>query len=235
MTGNNIALLQRMGALKTTAFASLAAQIFTGIVDLYVLTMPVAMEYLLLKQLLALEFLVQFIEAIFYVWLAVYISTAVRITQKRYYDWAITTPVMLITLSSYLIYLRITETQGSEAIPSFLDIIENNYVNFIKIVILNALMLLFGYLGEINVLKTVPSVIAGFIPFFAMFYLIYDKYAKYTSNGMLLFYYFVVVWSLYGIAALMSYKWKNTSYNILDLFSKNFFGLFLAYLIIRAH
>lgn len=224
-----------MGILKTTAFASLAAQIFTGIVDLYVLTMPVAMEYILLKQLLALEFLVQFIEAIFYVWLAVYITTAVRITQKRYYDWAITTPVMLITLSSYLIYLRITETQGSEAIPSFLDIIENNYVNFIKIVILNTLMLLFGYLGEINVLKTVPAVIAGFIPFFAMFYLIYDKYAKYTSSGMLLFYYFVVVWSLYGVAALMSYKWKNTSYNILDLFSKNFFGLFLAYLIVRAH
>lgn len=224
-----------MGILKTTAFASLAAQIFTGIVDLYVLTMPVAMEYILLKQLLALEFLVQFIEAIFYVWLAVYITTAVRITQKRYYDWVITTPVMLITLSSYLIYLRITETQGSEAIPSFLDIIENNYVNFIKIVILNTLMLLFGYLGEINVLKTVPAVIAGFIPFFAMFYLIYDKYAKYTSSGMLLFYYFVVVWSLYGVAALMSYKWKNTSYNILDLFSKNFFGLFLAYLIVRAH
>ena len=61
-----------MGVLKTTAFASLAAQIFTGIVDLYVLTMPVAMEYLLLKQLLALEFLVQFIEAIFYVWLVVF-------------------------------------------------------------------------------------------------------------------------------------------------------------------
>ena len=224
-----------MGILKITAYSSLAAQIFTGLVDFYVLTMPVAMEFLLLKQLLALEFLVQFIEAIFYVWLAIYITTAVKITQKRYYDWSITTPVMLITLSSYLIYLRITETQGSGAIPSFLDVIENNYVNFIKIIILNALMLLFGYLGEINVINTVPSVIAGFIPFFAMFYLIYDKYAQYTKSGLYLFYYFVVVWALYGVAALMSYKWKNTCYNILDLFSKNFFGLFLAYLIVRAH
>lgn len=222
-----------MGILKTTAFASLAAQIIVGIIDLYVLTIPVAMEFLLLKQLLLLEFFVQFIEAIFYIWVAYYINTVVRLSQKRYFDWAITTPIMLITLSSYLIFLRITETQGSSAIPSLFDIVENNYVIFIKIVILNALMLFFGYLGEINVLKTVPSVIAGFIPFFAMFYLIYDNYAKHTSNGMWLFYYFVVVWALYGIAALMNYKWKNTSYNILDLFSKNFFGLFLGYIIIR--
>ena len=49
---------------------------------------------------------------------------------------------------------------------------------------------------------------------------------KYTKSGLLLFYYFVVVWALYGVAALMSYKWKNVGYNILDLFSKNFFGLF---------
>lgn len=222
-----------MSILKITAFSSLAAQIVTGLIDLYVLFLPVSVEYLLLKQLLALEFMVQFIEAIFYVWLAVYIASALKITQKRYYDWMITTPVMLITLSSYLIYLRITAEQGSTAVPSFLDIVENNYINFLKIIVLNALMLFSGYLGEINVLKTVPSVIAGFIPFFAMFYLIYDKYAQYTPDGMLLFYYFLVVWSLYGVAALMSYKWKNVSYNILDLFSKNFFGLFLAYLIVR--
>ena len=223
-----------MGLLKTTAFFSLAAQIVTGIVDVYVLMLPRSIEYMLLKELLTLELMVQIIEGIFYVWLAFYISTATKITQKRYWDWVITTPVMLITLASYFIYLRITREQGSEAIPSLLDIVQTNYVNFTKIIILNALMLAFGYLGEIGVMKVMPSVFAGFVPFFAMFYLIYDQYAKYAPDGMTLFYYFAGVWGLYGVAAMMSYKWKNVSYNILDLFAKNFFGLFLAYLIARA-
>lgn len=222
-----------MGLLKTTAFFSLAAQVVTGIIDVYVLTLPRPMELMLLRELLTLELMVQIIEAIFYVWLAVNISKAVKITQKRYWDWVITTPVMLITLSSYLIYLRITREQGSEAIPSFLDIVQTNFVNFVKIIILNAMMLFFGYLGEIGIMKVIPSVMAGFVPFFAMFYIIYDQYAKHAPDGMILFTYFLLVWGMYGIAALMSYKWKNVFYNILDLFAKNFFGIFLAYLVFR--
>lgn len=222
-----------MGILKTTAFVSLAAQIVTGIVDVYVLTLPRPMELMLLRELLTLELMVQIIEGIFYVWLALNISKAVKITQKRYWDWVITTPIMLITLSSYLIYLRITREQGSEAIPSFLDIVQTNFVNFVKIIILNAMMLFFGYLGEIGIMKVIPSVMAGFVPFFAMFYIIYDQYAKHAPDGMILFSYFLLVWGMYGIAALMSYKWKNVFYNILDLFAKNFFGIFLAYLVFR--
>lgn len=222
-----------MSLLKNTAFFSLAVQIFTGIVDLYVILMPIASELLLLKQLLVMEFLVQFIEGIFYVWLAFNISTAVNITRKRYYDWSVTTPVMLITLSSYLIYLKIKQT-GSSAIPDFFDVLNENYATFFKIVILNAMMLIFGYLGEINVLTTRTSVMAGFLPFFAMFYIIYESYAKYTYSGMLLFTYFFIAWSLYGVSALFNYQWKNVFYNILDLISKNFFGLFLAYVIVSS-
>jgi bacteriorhodopsin len=62
-----------------------------------------------------------------------------------------------------------------------------------------------------------------------MFYVIYTKYAQFTSHGTSTFVYFVIVWGLYGVAALMSYKVKNVMYNILDLFAKNFFGLFLAF------
>lgn len=222
-----------MSLLKNTAFFSLAVQFFTGVVDLYVILMPVASELLLLKQLLIMEFLVQFIEGIFYIWLAFNISTAVNITRKRYYDWSITTPVMLITLSSYLIYLKIKQT-GSSAIPDFFGVLNENYATFFKIVILNSMMLIFGYLGEINVLTTRASVMAGFLPFFAMFYIIYESYAKYTYSGMLLFTYFFIAWSLYGVSALFNYQWKNVFYNILDLISKNFFGLFLAYVIVSS-
>jgi hypothetical protein len=45
------------------------------------------------------------------------------------------------------------------------------------------------------------------------------------------FYWFVFFWSLYGVFAVTSYTIKNTGYNILDIFAKNFFGLFLAYIV----
>lgn len=224
-----------MDLIKSTAVFSLIVQIITGLIDFYVLTLPTSMEIRLLKQLLTMEFLVQVIEGIFYVWLTIFITSArTNITRKRYWDWIITTPVMLITLSSYLIYLRIKEKQGSSVIPSFFDLVDANYATFFKIVILNSMMLLFGYLGEINVMKTVPSVLAGFVPFFAMFYLIYENYAKHsTPGGLMLFGYFLVTWGMYGVAALLSYKWKNVFYNMLDLVAKNFFGLFLAYVIVQ--
>jgi bacteriorhodopsin len=37
---------------------------------------------------------------------------------------------------------------------------------------------------------------------------------------------------MYGIVAVLPYTLKNTIYNVLDLFAKNFFGLFLSYLIV---
>ena len=41
------------------------------------------------------------------------------------------------------------------------------------------------------------------------------------------------IWFLYGIAAMFNFRLKNAGYNILDLFSKNFYGLFLSYLIYK--
>ena len=41
------------------------------------------------------------------------------------------------------------------------------------------------------------------------------------------------VWSLYGVAALLGDKLKNISYNILDIFAKNFYGLFLYFFILK--
>lgn len=110
---------------------------------------------------------------------------------------------------------------------------QNNKSNIIPIVILNAIMLLFGYLGEVKQINNYLAVFLGFLPFFAMFYIIYENYAKFTPNGEILFWYFSVVWSLYGVAAIMPYLWKNISYNILDIFAKNFFGIFLAYIAIK--
>jgi len=51
-------------------------------------------------------------------------------------------------------------------------------------------------------------------------------------SGWKIYLYFFFFWSLYGVAALLPYYIKNTFYNILDLFAKNFFGLFLSYIIL---
>ena len=88
-------------------------------------------------------------------------------------------------------------------------------------------MLLFGYLGEINIISNFVAVIIGFIPFITYFFIIYQEYAKFTEAGNLLFWIFTGIWSLYGISALLPYYEKNISYNILDIFSKNFFEIFI--------
>jgi len=219
-----------MEIIHHSAGLSLFIQIITGLIDYYVLTLPIAPDLKLLRELLLLEFIVQIVEGAFYVWLVFSISSAPNITRYRYWDWFITTPTMLITFSTFLIYLKFKES-GATDIPSFTSIISDNFKTYSSIVLLNASMLLFGYLGELKKISLFTSVFGGFVPFFIMFYIIYENFAKYTDLGTTLFWYFAIVWGLYGVAACLSYKLKNVSYNILDLFAKNFFGLFLAYLL----
>ncbi len=230
--------------IKYTANASLFVQVLTAIVDLYVLFLKVPRKYLVLKQLLLLEFIVQIVEGTFYVWLAFAFHTIQNVTPYRYYDWYITTPTMLTTFSVYLIYLKNKEElkdKNTNELDSndhavlenedFFTIIKKNAQIITYILILNAIMLTFGLLNERSVLNKYVAVSLGFIPFTAMFYLIYENYAKYSEKGTTLFTYFSSVWALYGVAALMPYNWKNSFYNILDLFAKNFFGLYLAYVL----
>jgi bacteriorhodopsin len=151
---------------------------------------------------------------------------------------------MLTTFSVYLIYLKNKEefknTNTTDSVRSyeedvnnedFFTIIKKNAKTITYILILNAIMLTFGLLNEHHILNKYLAVSLGFVPFVALFYLIYENYAKYSEKGITLFKYFSSVWALYGVAALVPYHWKNIFYNILDLFAKNFFGLYLAYVL----
>lgn len=234
---------------KTYLFLSLKisviVQIITAIIQVFSLFIKVPPSYFILKQLLVLENIVQVIQGSFYAWLFFNIQSVTNITSKRYIDWVITTPIMLISLICYMIFLR----GSSESHVNIFSILRGNYAIISTIVILNALMLLFGYLGEVNVIPLIWGVLIGFIPFIIYYYIIYDKFVKsdshtttYTdtdnmqsnvnSTILKLFLYFLFFWSLYGIVGVLPYYIKNTIYNILDLFSKNFFGLLLSYLII---
>lgn len=224
--------------LKNTVDMSLIAQLVTGFIDLYAMTFNYNGDKLLLKGLIGIEVFVQFIELIFYMWLAISISTEKNITPKRYYDWVITTPSMLFILIVYLEYLRNgnkvikpeEETTNWTSIDYLWHSFEKHSNDLYFVIVLNFLMLFFGYLGEINIMSTSNSVMCGFLPFVVYFYFIYEKYAKYSTRGIVLFLIFSTLWALYGISALLPYTLKNIGYNVLDIFSKNFFGLFLVYI-----
>jgi len=206
--------------LIETAIFSLLIQFITGIIDVYGLTLNVKPEYQKIKDILKIELGVQTIEFIFYLWLVFNITKIKDITVYRYYDWFLTTPVMLITLMIYY-------DEKSKTIQEFM---RNNENNIFLIVILNFQMLFFGFIGEMNLINYNLAGILGFIPFCIMFFSIYKNYVEDKENKQV-FYYFLIFWTLYGFAYFQNYNLKNSIYNILDLFAKNGFGLFLVWLL----
>jgi hypothetical protein len=210
---------------------SITIQLITGIIEIIALFIKVPSKFLFLQQMLLLEVIVQVIEGSFYMYWFYNFKTILNVTPKRYLDWAITTPTMLLTLIFYLIFLKYKESNISYNL-NFFDLFNQEFYTIIKIFILNWLMLLFGYLGEINLMPILLGVVLGFIPFLIYYYIIYKKYALSSNDdGLNIFFYFFIIWSLYGIVAVLPYKIKNMCYNMLDIFSKNFFGIFLSYLL----
>ena len=225
-----------MTLLHSSLLFSIVVQVITGVIELLALFVKTAPGMALIKQLLGLEVAVQAVEGAFYAWLYYNIDRVKNITPKRYADWALTTPTMLVTLVAYIIYLN---APSSESL-SLLQILRENAAPIAQILVLNWLMLLFGYLGEVGVIPLVAGVALGFVPFIAYFYIMYERFIAndatifINSTSMKIYAYFLVFWSLYGIVAVLPYALKNTIYNVLDLFSKNFFGIFLSYLIVTS-
>ena len=215
--------------VKKTIYFSLLMQIFTTVISLDGFNYNLNDQDKIIKDILILETIVQFIEAGFYLWVTFALKDLKIMTPRRYIDWFITTPTMLVSTIIFMEYVRNKET-GGETIE-FWSFMKDHKQNIQKIVSYNFLMLLFGYLGEINKLDKNKSVILGFIFFILSFQLIYDEYAKYTEIGRNLFKFLVSVWSLYGFSALMNLRTKNVMYNLLDIVSKNFYGLYIYYYI----
>jgi len=211
-----------MKSVYSSLLVSIIVQFITGIIEIAALFIKVPSRFLILRQMMILEVIVQFIEGLFYLYWFYNFKNISNITPKRYMDWVVTTPVMLINLIFYMIFLK------SNKDLDFLQTFNEEFYTIIKVLILNWAMLLFGYLGEIRAIPVLLGVSLGFIPFLLYYYIIYKTY----GNSDLLIYFFVV-WSLYGLVAVLPYKIKNMCYNILDLFAKNFFGLFLTYLLLK--
>ena len=142
----------------------------------------------------------------------------------------ITTPTMLLSTIMFMKYQERKENNELENKPlKTMGFIKENKDLILKIFGFNFLMLLFGYLGEINTISKYIAIPIGFGFFYKSFELIFNNYASVTNKGRNLFLFLVSVWSLYGVAAIMSPNVKNISYNLLDIVAKNFYGLYIYY------
>lgn len=134
-----------------------------------------------------------------------------EIIRTRYLDWAITTPLMLMVLINVIAH----HNKRSPSIRVY-----------ILIILLNYTMLYLGYRGEFTKQNNLYY-IGSFFAFFIMFGIIFFLYVKpkYNTFNYVLFFFFLIVWSLYGVVYKMDLKTKNITYNYLDLISKCFVGI----------
>ena len=214
--------------LIISTYFSIIVQVITSIINLWGLHLNVDDNKKIFKDLLNVELFIQNIELVFYIWMANNLNIIQNITPYRYLDWIITTPTMLITLMAFL-----DKDKDNNKNNNLYNYIQKNKYFIIKIIVLNLIMLLFGLAGELKYLDYDSAIILGFIPFIYYFKLIHDKYIikKTSSENVNTYWFYFIIWLLYGIVAFLSYEYKNSAYNILDLFSKNFFSIFLVYLL----
>lgn len=240
-----------MGLVKDSLTFSLYAQVITTLIGFLGLIYKLRPRDQILGEILTLETIVQVIEFCFYYWFSyIYRQSVDRtdIAKYRYYDWVFTTPIMLLNTVIYFEYNNRKNNKDNTIRENFLQhescndtpltIIgfltdERNLWNVIWIGVYNFLMLLIGYLQEIRVVNIWVSTIVGFIFLGLSFEKIYSEYATRSPANMSVFWLMAILWSLYGVAAALSPRYKNFLYNILDIFSKNFYGLYLVYVIYR--
>jgi hypothetical protein len=218
--------------IKSTIYISLFVQIITTLVSYDGLYSKLNDNDKILQDILSLEVIVQIIEASFYIWVIFALSNLESMTPRRYIDWVITTPTMLLSTIIFMKYQEYKETNKNVNMK-FFEFLKEHKSNITKIFIYNALMLLFGFLGETNMIDKNTSIVIGFVFFYLSFNTIYHEYAKKSKQGIQLFIFLITVWALYGVAAMLDVQTKNISYNLLDIVSKNFYGLFIYYKVIQ--
>jgi hypothetical protein len=213
-------------ALSLSLQASLTAQWIGLVINGLALNQTLAPKDQILTTSLWIETIVQVIELAFYTWYAVHFRTVSEATFFRYHDWAVTTPLMLVSTIFYFEYQNSPETTVTVE-----SIWAEHSTTILLIGAFNLIMLLFGYLYERGVIGLWESQVVGFAAYGGTFYLLWDAFASKTTGNLPVYAFMTTVWGLYGVAAFASPGLKNTAYNLLDVVAKNFYGVFLSYLI----
>lgn len=219
--------------VKNTMYISFIIQIVTLVIGVSAQFIKLKPHQLILKQALFLENFVQLIEGTFYFWFIYFYTKNVDkidIAKYRYYDWFLTTPTMILSTIAFFYYNNNNLTKKHIDIISFF---KNDFFKIIELFFYNFNMLIFGFLQEINVIKIIISTFFGFVFFALLFYKMFIYYVNNNLYNIIIFYSMFIIWALYGIAAIFNSRLKNASYNILDTFSKNFYGLFLSFIVYK--
>lgn len=214
--------------LDITVKISLIIQFITFIITLLGIFIKIKSKDNILIDILSIETIVQFIEFIFYSYLLIYLPTLNNniIASQRYIDWVITTPIMLYSTVLFMEYCN----NPSKLIT--IKSVNKKYGKEIAMILFyNFLMLFFGYMVETNKLDMKIGISLGFIFFGLSFQKIWEIFGKKSSTSKNLFTFLIIIWGLYGVAAVFPVIPKNIMYNILDIISKNFYGIFILYFI----
>tara|TARA_A100001015_G_C14897913_1_gene675152 strand:+ start:476 stop:1168 length:693 start_codon:yes stop_codon:yes gene_type:complete len=212
--------------MELSFYISILIQFITGIVTFGGMFYKLPKQDNVLKDILGLETVVQLVEGIFYI----YIISSLRymgsnvITKRRYLDWLITTPMMLL---STILYMEYENNKTTNKIMNVKEFVSNNKKNITNMFLFNTLMLVSGFLGETGLMLKSMTIPIGFVFLFLSFNIMYKNYVGKADINKRIFLLMTIVWSLYGVAAMFPTIIKNLSYNILDVISKNFYGLYL--------
>ena len=90
--------------VKQTIYFSLFIQITTTLVSLDGFSYNLLPKDRILKEVLWIEAFVQFVETFFYVWIISSLKNLDKMTPRRYIDWSITTPIMLLSTIIFFKY-----------------------------------------------------------------------------------------------------------------------------------
>jgi bacteriorhodopsin len=140
----------------------------------------------------------------------------------RYIDWILTVPLQIIEF--YLIL------SVARKIPSLL---------FYKLLIASILMIVFGFLGETNLINRTIGFLLGMLTWLYILYEIFygeaarlkdatnDPSVKFAFNALK--YIVSIGWAIYPIGYLLRKNKMNIVYNFGDLINKILFGLIIWY------
>ena len=156
--------------------------------------------------------------------------------EYRYFDWLITTPLMLVSLLLFLLYLN------EECLKR--DAIVTKQANFWTLVGVSVaadwVMLASGLYFERRkhpefLLAGTAALVVAFVPHVIV---LSDHF---SGTGLAVLLATLVMWALYGVVAFAfraptpaAEKTKNGCYNVLDIFSKNVAGVVVSYCALRA-
>jgi len=223
-----------MNLVVKSAIFSFIVQVIAGIFLILAFFYKLKEGDLILKTIVSLELVVQILEGIFYVFIIRKFAKGDIDTSFRYYDWFFSTPMMLISTMLFLVYLRTKPFEKKESFEEKPEDVDLNVKNIFMdnklliagMVIFNALMLVVGFMGEKGKMAKMPVFWLGTL-FLIISFGYLNRFTGDEMMGKLFLLIMFIIWALYGVAFLMPLYKKNVWYSILDLFSKNFYGIFL--------